>query len=148
MATLFARDAQVVASWTSSVEIWAAIARRRRAGSLGSPDVRSARERLRTLRDDWAEVDDVEAIRIRAIRLVEVHALRAADAMQLAAALVAVQDRPDEFPFVTLDDQLAAIAEAEGFRVQPGGTSSPSGIRSPLPSAHRRRRGMSPCAEA
>lgn len=119
IAALYDQDVRVVVSWASSVEVWAAIARRRRDGSLRSPDVRAARERLRLLREDWAEVDDVESIRTRATRLVEVHPLRAADAMQLAAALVAVQDRPDSFPFVTLDDRLADAADAEGFHVQP-----------------------------
>ena len=116
---LYAEDPQIVVSWTSSVEVWGAIARRRREGVLRSPDLRKARERLQTFRGDWAEVDDVEAIRARALRLVEVHPLRAADAVQLAAALAMLQDRANGFPFVTLDERLGEAAEGEGFRMLP-----------------------------
>jgi predicted nucleic acid-binding protein len=117
VAQVFDEDPRVIVSWTTSIEVWSAVSRRRRDGALRSPDVRAARERLRELRADWAEVDDVVALRDRAMRIVEVHPLRAADAMQLGAALVAVQDRPDGFAFVTLDERLAEAAEAEGFRV-------------------------------
>lgn len=116
---LYAEDSQIVVSGTTSVEVWGAIARRRREGDLRTPDLRKARERMSTLRKDWAEVDDVEAIRTRAVRLVEVHPLRSADAMQLAAALTALQDRPAGFSFVTLDERLGEAAEAEGFRILP-----------------------------
>ncbi len=119
LAALYEQDPRMVVSWTTGVEVWAAVSRRRREGALRSPDVRAARERLRALREDWAEVDDVEALRSRAVRLVEVHPLRAADGLQLAAALVAVQDHPDGFAFVTLDERLAEAAEAEGFRIWP-----------------------------
>lgn len=119
IAKLYAEDTQVVICWTTSVEVWAAISRRRREGALRSPDIRKARERLSALRSAWAEVDDVEAIRERALRLVETHPLRAADAMQLAAALAALQDRPAGFVFVTLDDRLGEAAEAEGFGMLP-----------------------------
>jgi uncharacterized protein len=47
---------------------------------------------------------------------VAVHPLRAADALQLAAALVLSRERP-RWPFVTGDRQLASIAELEGFNV-------------------------------
>src|SRR5262249_48255490 len=87
VAARYDEDASIVVCWTTSVEAWAAVSRRRREGALKSPDVRAARERLRWLREDWAEVDDVEALRARAIRLVEVHPLRSADGLQLAAAL-------------------------------------------------------------
>jgi predicted nucleic acid-binding protein len=47
--------------------------------------------------------------------------LRAADAQQLAAAIVGSEDQPATLPFVTLDDRLAQSAEREGFVVvRPG----------------------------
>jgi predicted nucleic acid-binding protein len=45
------------------------------------------------------------------------HPLRSADALQLAAALIAAEDHPGSLPFVTLDDRLALAAEREGFTV-------------------------------
>jgi predicted nucleic acid-binding protein len=56
-------------------------------------------------------------VRRRAERLAAVHPLTAADALQLAAALVASGDRPETLDFVTLDSRLAAAAQIEGFRV-------------------------------
>ena len=44
--------------------------------------------------------------------------MRAADALQLAAALVATGERPGDLPFVTLDHRLAEAARREGFSVE------------------------------
>lgn len=52
-----------------------------------------------------------------AARLLRVHPLCAADALQLAAARMAAEDRPETLPFVTLDDRLALAAQREGFEV-------------------------------
>lgn len=60
-----------------------------------------------------------EAIRARADRLLAVHPLRAADALQLAALLAASEERPADLPFVTLDDRLAEAARKEGFSILP-----------------------------
>lgn len=45
------------------------------------------------------------------------HALRAADAFQMAAARAASDGRPDSLPFVILDDRLALAAQREGLEV-------------------------------
>ncbi len=55
----------------------------------------------------------------RARRLLASHTLRAADAMQLAAALLTCEDEPSRLPFVTVDDRLAEAAAREGFTVVP-----------------------------
>lgn len=52
------------------------------------------------------------------MRLLRVHPLRAADALQLAAALIAVSDAPRNFPFTCADARLAEAARKEGFAVQ------------------------------
>lgn len=65
-------------------------------------------------------VSDVDGVRRRAERLVGVHPLTAADAMQLGAAIIASGDRPETLPFVTLDRPLARCAQLEGFQVWPG----------------------------
>ena len=53
-------------------------------------------------------------------RLVRAHDLRAADALQLAAA-VDLRGRGETTPpFVTLDERLAFAAAREGFPVLPG----------------------------
>jgi predicted nucleic acid-binding protein len=62
-------------------------------------------------------VQPVTAVRTTAIRLLRVHPLRAADALQLAAAIVAAEDHPATLQLVTLDERLAQAAEREGFEV-------------------------------
>jgi hypothetical protein len=59
----------------------------------------------------------VDVVRRHAERLVEMHPLRATDALQIGAALVASDDHPGDLPFVTLDHRQAAAAEREGLRV-------------------------------
>jgi uncharacterized protein len=53
-----------------------------------------------------------------ALRLVARHGLRGADAIQLASARL-VRASNVQMPFVTLDNDLAAAARAEGFPVLP-----------------------------
>lgn len=101
----------------TTVEAWSALSRLRRQGQLDSPGMRVARRRLQSLLDHWGEIDDFRAVRSRAQRLLETHPLRAADALQLAAALVLVSDRPERTPFVTLDERLGEVASQEGFEV-------------------------------
>jgi len=61
-------------------------------------------------------VRGINKVRSRALRLLEVHPLRAADACQLAAALVATQEDPVN---LTFDKRLAEVAQKEGFTVNP-----------------------------
>jgi hypothetical protein len=51
--------------------------------------------------------------------LLNTHPLRAADAVQLAAALVACEERPQVLSFVCVDDCLRESARKEGFPVLP-----------------------------
>ena len=55
-----------------------------------------------------------------AVRLLRVHPLRGADALQLGAALVWADGAPSGLVLHTLDRRLALAAEREGFRVVPG----------------------------
>jgi predicted nucleic acid-binding protein len=113
----FASDPVLNVWCLTSVEVWSAVSRLRRQGHIDSPGMRLARKRLQGFNDRWVEIDDFRAVRIRAQRLLETHPLRAADALQLGAALVLVSDRPERTPFVTLDGRLAEVATQEGFEV-------------------------------
>jgi hypothetical protein len=97
--------------------VFSAISRKRREGALNQVVVRESRHRLNLLTADWMEIKDVEAVKIRAHHLLEIHPLRAADALQLAAALVGAFDQPGGFEFVTFDGALGAAATQEGFSV-------------------------------
>jgi hypothetical protein len=103
--------------WTlSRVEVLSAVWRRVRAGDMEHAGAVQAVRRLDAVSAHWIEVDGLTAVRARAERILAVHPLRAADALQLAAALVLSKDRP-HWPFVTGDVQLARVAELEGFDV-------------------------------
>jgi uncharacterized protein len=62
--------------------------------------------------------EGVLPVKARAKRLLGVHSLRAADALQLAAALTPVYDDPLGHSFVCLDARLSE-ARREGFTLFP-----------------------------
>lgn len=105
-----------VAVWAlTRTEILSAVRRKERAGELQSAAAAEAIRRLDRLERSWTELGALEPVRDRADRLLAVHPLRAADALQLAAALVLVEDRPRGWQLVTRDERLAVAATAEGF---------------------------------
>jgi hypothetical protein len=63
-------------------------------------------------------VTALEVVRRHAERVVGTHAIRAADALQIGAALVAAAEDPATLEFVTFDQPQAAAAEREGFHVR------------------------------
>ncbi len=110
-------DQGLVVWWASRVECMSALARREREGTLDGSGVAEAVGRLNDLADWWQEVEPVETVRRTAMRILRVHPLRAADAFQLAAALIACEGHPATLPFVALDDRLTQAAEREGFPI-------------------------------
>jgi uncharacterized protein len=113
----FERDPLIVAWWGTEVECTSAISRLEREGRLAAPDAAVAYRRLELHATSWQEVAPSERLKKTAQRLLRVHPLRAADALQLAAAIVAADGEPGTLPFVTLDERLARAAEREGFPV-------------------------------
>jgi predicted nucleic acid-binding protein len=73
---------------------------------------------LDALSEGWIEVVASNAVRGAAERAVAVHSLRAADALQLAAAITWRSGDPAGAGFVCLDERLADAASREGFSVQ------------------------------
>ncbi len=103
--------------WATEVECVSALARLEREGALTDTGITGALERLDLLAESWNEVQPVAAVRTAARRLLRVHALRAADALQLAAAVIAAEGQPASLEVVTLDERLAVAARREGFTV-------------------------------
>ncbi|HEY3170917.1 MAG TPA: PIN domain-containing protein [Thermoanaerobaculia bacterium] len=118
VAAIYEVDARQIVWCLTEVETASAIARREREGREAL-DVDRARSMLRVLTDRWEEVTSVQSVRTRALRLLGTHSLRAADALQLAAALVFCDERTESLPFVCLDDRLAEAARRERFPVLP-----------------------------
>jgi hypothetical protein len=111
------RDPVMLVWWGTPIECVSALARRERDGSLDSDGIRIALARLRALSEQWHEVLPTATLRSVAERMLRVHPLRAGDALQLAAALVAAERDPPSLEFVSLDDRLQEAASKEGFRV-------------------------------
>ncbi len=111
---LLEQDDGLVVWWGSVVECASAISRLHRDGHLTAAGAREARSLLEALRQSWFEVQPGDALREQALRLLRVHQLRAADALQLAAALEWA-GTPPEGALVTFDDRLRQAASREGF---------------------------------
>lgn len=118
ISSLFRSD-PIQAVWCLTlVEAYSALARRSRK-EISAEEARIAGKTLQALADSWEEVASLDAVRERAIRLLETHSLRSADALQLAAALVFCDERTESLPFVCLDDRLSEAARKERFPVLP-----------------------------
>jgi predicted nucleic acid-binding protein len=111
------RDPVVVVWYGTEAEIESALNRRRREGSLVREEEQKARARLEMLLKSWIEVQPTVSVRNRALRLLRTHPLRAADAFQLAAALMVCKEQTKGFTFLSGDHRLQEAAEAEGFTV-------------------------------
>ena len=110
-------DPQVTTWWGTELECVSAISRRERERLLTPAELEQAFRRLADFRSGWQEIQPQDAVRETARRLVRAHPLRAADALQLAAALLAANQQPATLEFVCLDDRLAEAARREGFPV-------------------------------
>ena len=105
-----------IAVWAlTRVEVASAMHRLVRERKLGRADANVALQRVEAMFARMTEVVAFEAVRERAERLLATHPLTAADALQLAAALILTADRPRRRGFVSGDDRLAHAAAAEGF---------------------------------
>ena len=84
---------------------------------MTADEVAASLTAARALALTWNEVAPSDSLRRSAERLLRVHALRAADSLQLAAALIAANHDPHSLDYVCLDTRLAAAAQREGFAV-------------------------------
>jgi uncharacterized protein len=112
-------DPAVVVWWSTRTEAVSALARQRRAGVLQAAQEGHARKVLDALATSWTEVSPSAGLREGAERLLGVHALRAADAFQLSAALVWSRGQTSGRAFVSFDDPLREAAGREGFDLLP-----------------------------
>jgi uncharacterized protein len=108
-------DGTVVTWMLSRVELVGAVERRARQDAMDSRTRRALLRQIDRLAERWDEVVDVDAVRDRAVSLLARHPLRAADSLQLGAALVIADGDRKSVEFVCLDRSLADAAEREGF---------------------------------
>ena len=112
-------EPSIVVWWGTRTECISALMRQVREGGLTPTDERAARHVLQTLMPTWTEMQPSEALRSTAERLLTVHPLRTADALQLAAAIQWCQGLTTGQGFVAFDRQLRDVSYREGFTVLP-----------------------------
>jgi uncharacterized protein len=118
-AALSAQDGEMVIWWGTPMEGASALSRLQRGGTASTTGATPSFGHLNAILAEAAEIGPSEEVRVTAHRLVRTYPLRAADALQLAAALVWVEHRPDGAGFVCLDRRLRDAAFREGFTVLP-----------------------------
>jgi hypothetical protein len=106
LQVLAQRDPDMLAWWGSAAECASALARLEREAALDAKGAELAFQRLKLIADAWHEIEPSEVVRDNAVRFLRVHPLRAADALQLAAAFVAAESRPASLEVITLDVRL------------------------------------------
>jgi predicted nucleic acid-binding protein len=116
---LVEEDEAIVAWWATPVECCSAFARLRREEHLTTIEEEQARAVLTALMAEWTEIEPSRTVRDQAGRALLLHPLRAADALQLAAALVWTRGQTAGHHFICLDQRLREAARREGFAVLP-----------------------------
>jgi uncharacterized protein len=109
-----------VVIWTlTPVELSSAVQRRLREAALDEREAMQLEPRIDELAERAHHVIDLEAVKRRARRLLGLHPLRAADALQLGAALEWAGMEPAGRILHTFDQRLSRAAAREGFTVIP-----------------------------
>jgi predicted nucleic acid-binding protein len=108
---------QIVVWWATRAECNSALRRLERNRELTARETQTGILELERLRQRWTEITPLEEARPLAERLLGSYPLRAADALQLAAALVWCNRYPRGKTFISGDERLLEAAEKEGFNV-------------------------------
>lgn len=115
----FETDPSMMLWWGTGVECVSGLRRLRREGRISDDDLQELIQDLEGMLIPADEIEPSEAVRSTACRLLCTHILRAADALQLAAAVVWAGQPSSKHGFVCLDQKLRQAAADEGFRVLP-----------------------------
>jgi predicted nucleic acid-binding protein len=110
------RRHEMVVWWSTPVEMRSAFARLLRTGQLMPSEHVSAGQGLEQLRRGWRELQPTDRLRAEAETLVDRFPLKAADALQLAAALTWSSGKPRNHVFICGDSQLLQAARKCGFQ--------------------------------
>ncbi len=119
LESLLGSDPEMVIWWGCPVECQSALYRRYREKTLSLELLTQGLGRLGMICEDAQTVAATTPVRLRAGRLLATHALRAGDALQLAAALVWCEEQPAGHTVVCVDERLLQAAQQEGFSVLP-----------------------------
>ena len=118
VSDLWIREDPHTAIWTlTDIEILSALHRLFRQRELSQSELAEAERRAGIFLEGATLTADLAALRPIASRVLRTYDLRAADALQLAAALLWAEGSPTGRVFHTFDRRLATAAMREGFTV-------------------------------
>lgn len=103
--------------WETSVEICSALARIERENTISLSQRLNAEKRLVILEKTWIEIQPNSRIKELARTFPAKYKMKAADSLQLAAALIWCKEQPKSKNFVSGDAKLVKVAETVGFTV-------------------------------
>ncbi len=121
-------DNDVAVWWGTWVECAVALSRLVRESRLNKEGEEEMRTLLALLAEDWSEIQPTDEVRLLAGRVSKRHPLKAADTLQIAAALVWCEEETEGREFVCFDDQLRRAASEEGFDVLPESPDEGDGV--------------------
>ena len=116
---LLKEDTDATVWWGTWIECAVAISRLSRENRLTEAGDEEARANLDELSADWLEIEPTNELRLPTMLVSKVHPLKAADCLQLSAALRWCEGDTDGAGFVCLDNRLRRAAEDEGFQLLP-----------------------------
>ena len=108
----------IVAWWATQVEMMSGLARLDRTGQITHDRFLMGKQIALEIVRYWFSVRSNESIALCACSLLELHPLRAADALQLAAALEWCEGQPIGKVFLTFDRRLSDAAGLAGFTLE------------------------------
>lgn len=112
---LWKRFSQKYVWWGTSVEIISALARIERESRITNQQRLNAEKRLEIVEKVWTEIQPDSRIKELARTFPAQYKMKAADSLQLAAALVWCKEKPKGKDFVSGDEHLIKVAQTVGF---------------------------------
>ncbi len=112
-------DLEMVVWWGTPVEARSALARWARLRAVPLQSLEEVEFLLSALQEQWIEVVPTDAVRDGAEIMLRRYDLRAADALQLSAAVRWCEGQTRGIRFATFDERLGGAAYREGFTVVP-----------------------------
>jgi len=109
---------RAVVWWATQVEVASALARLLRRREISADAHSLAHRQAKLLAEAWRVVEPTGDVASGACYILERYPLRAADALQLAAALAWCEGKAQGNVFLTFDERLKEAAVAVGFTVE------------------------------
>jgi predicted nucleic acid-binding protein len=108
----------LAAWWATQVEMISGLTRLDRSGQITHDQFLIGKRIVLEIVREWDSISSTASIAANACSLLELHPLRAADALQLAAALEWCEGKPRGKIFLTFDKRLREAAGLAGFTLE------------------------------